>query len=283
MLYIIVPVYNRISSTIRFLTSLSAQSYKMYKVIIVDDGSTDNTEEYLKIHYPEIEIIKGNGELFWGGGINAGLQYIKQIICDDDIIAFANNDIEFDKYTIVNIIKNFEDDNNAVYHPVTINKKKFCESSGAKLLNWMFFVTRHPFRKKKYDEIKDSIPEIIDFATARFLLFSANLLKLIDRIDTDNFPHYGGDNDLSMRLNKLNIHTYIIPSSVCILDMTTTGDNPKAINSLSSFIRSLSSIKSTNNLKVRFAIGNKHCPKVYLPFYYLAVLIQVIILNIRKE
>ena len=283
MLYIIVPVYNRLSSTKQFLASLSMQAYKNYTVIIVNDGSTDNTEEYIRKYHPEVHIVNGNGELFWGGAINAGLEYIKDIVFEDDILAFANNDIEFKKDTIINILKYYANNNNGVYHPVTINKDQLCESSGSKVLNWMFFMSQHPFRNAKYDDIKEYSSVRIDFATARFLLFGANLLKVIHRIDTENFPHYGGDNDFSMRLKKLNIFTYIIPSSVCILDTSTTGNNPKSINSLSSFIRSLSSIKSTNNLRIRFAIGNKYCPKMFLPFYYLAVIAQVTILNIREK
>jgi GT2 family glycosyltransferase len=283
MLYIIVPVFNRLSSTKRFLASLSMQAYKNYTVIIVNDGSTDNTEEYLRNYHPEVHIVNGNGELFWGGSINAGLEYVKNIVFEDDVIAFANNDIEFEKYTITNILKYYENNDSAVYHPVTVNKNQLCESSGSKVLNWLFFVSQHPFRNARYNDIKDYSPVRIDFATARFLLFSTKLLKVIHGIDTDNFPHYGGDNDFSMRLKELNFFTYIIPSSVCILDTATTGNNPKSINSLSSFIKSLRSIKSTNNLKIRFAIGNKHCPKIYLPLYYMAILAQVVILNIKKK
>lgn len=283
MLYILVPVFNRIQSTERFLASLKRQSYKDYKVVIINDGSTDNTELYLNNFYPEVKIVRGSGNLFWGGAINLGLDYIEGLLSKDDILAFANNDIEFEEYTIENILHYYLCNKNAAYHPVTVNKDWICESSGSIVMNWIFFISRHPYRYNSYGRIKGSKPERVDFATARFLLFNPEVLKYVNRIDTKNFPHYGGDNDFSISLKKYKILTYVIPSSVCILDTTTTGNNPKVIKSIPSFIESLSSIKSTNNLRVRFAIGKKHCPKKYLLFYYISVLIQIVILNIRKK
>lgn len=283
MLYIIVPVFNRVESTARFLKSLSNQKYKEYKVVIVDDGSTDGTANYLNKNHPDVHVVSGNGKLFWGGGINIGLEYLNSIIQNDDIIAFANNDIEFHSESIVNILGFYKKDKTCLYHPITLNEQMVCISAGAKVINWTIFRTYHPFRGKYYDLIKNNSPEQIDFATARFLLFDSKLLKIVSCIDTKNFLHYAGDNDFSMQLKLKGFPSYIIPSSFVLLDTSTTGNNPESIKSLSSFIKSLFSIKSTNNLKVRFALGNKYCPWFKLPFYYLAVILQVILLNLGTK
>jgi glycosyltransferase involved in cell wall biosynthesis len=48
---IIVPTYNRAALIGYTIQSLLDQSYDNFEIIIVDDGSTDNTEEIIKNHY----------------------------------------------------------------------------------------------------------------------------------------------------------------------------------------------------------------------------------------
>jgi GT2 family glycosyltransferase len=65
MIYIVIPVFNRKHYTKDCLLSLSAQTYSVFKTIVVDDGSTDGTADMLKEEFPEVIVLKGTGNLFW--------------------------------------------------------------------------------------------------------------------------------------------------------------------------------------------------------------------------
>ena len=53
---IIIPTYNRGSKILNALGSLQNQTFKDFEVVIVNDGSTDNTKEILDEHLPEFDL-----------------------------------------------------------------------------------------------------------------------------------------------------------------------------------------------------------------------------------
>ena len=60
--------HNRCDITLSCLQTLYQQK-AIFDVYLVDDGSSDGTAEAIKQEYPEVKILKGNGQLFWGGGM----------------------------------------------------------------------------------------------------------------------------------------------------------------------------------------------------------------------
>ncbi len=64
--------HNRRTSTLACLAALFAQKGTDdvdLQVILLDDGSTDGTAEAVRGRFPAVEVLHGDGELFWGGGM----------------------------------------------------------------------------------------------------------------------------------------------------------------------------------------------------------------------
>jgi glycosyltransferase involved in cell wall biosynthesis len=91
---IITPTYNRASSIKRAIQSILNQSYQNFEMIIIDDGSTDNTLDVLKkiSHDPRIKVFKSKNN----GGVNVARNIgLKNISKDVDWVTFLDSDDEF--------------------------------------------------------------------------------------------------------------------------------------------------------------------------------------------
>lgn len=94
---IIMPVHNRRALTLQCLKSLSRINSEGLEVhtIVVDDGSTDGTSEAIREKFPEVEIVLGNGNLWYTGGTNLGIK--SALKHDPDYILAVNDDSVFDE------------------------------------------------------------------------------------------------------------------------------------------------------------------------------------------
>lgn len=98
MIYIILPVHNRKQITEKFVRCLVQQTYQDFKLILIDDGSTDGTDEMVLSYLPDTRIIYGDGNLWWAGGLQKGYDWLKSNNIDrDSIVLMINDDTEFDR------------------------------------------------------------------------------------------------------------------------------------------------------------------------------------------
>jgi len=65
---VIMTCHNRQAKTLECLDSLFSSGYN-FSVYLTDDGCTDGTSEAVKAKYPQVNIIKGDGNLFWSRGM----------------------------------------------------------------------------------------------------------------------------------------------------------------------------------------------------------------------
>ena len=57
----------------------------------------------------------------------------------------------------------------------------------------------------------------VDFLTGRCLLHPVEIFKKVKNYDSKNFPHYGADDEFSMRVKKYGYSTILCPTSIVFL------------------------------------------------------------------
>lgn len=104
MLSVITINYNGLKYAKDLLDSLRSQTYKDLEIIIVDNGSTDGSIDFIKQNYPEVKLIETGQNLGFTGGNNVGLREAK-----GDILVLLNNDTRIEPEWAEEIVKAFED------------------------------------------------------------------------------------------------------------------------------------------------------------------------------
>lgn len=97
MLYLFLPVHNRIDITRRFITCLQAQTYRAFQLVLIDDGSTDGTDAMVQYAFPSVIILRGTGSWWWGGSLHQGYLWLKSHdVPASSIVLMMNDDAIFD-------------------------------------------------------------------------------------------------------------------------------------------------------------------------------------------
>ena len=277
MIYIIVPTFARVDETKKFLESIKRSIQANYLIIIIDDHPDKVTFKNIKQN-ERIKIIRSEKELWWVGCINLGIQnlLIENKLNDDDIVIFANNDIQIDMNCFNLLHNELKRDNLQIVHPRTIDQKGFEVSSGAKIISFFPYITRHPKHFKTYKKM-------IHMGTARFLMMSGHVLKKVGYINK-NLIQYGGDNDFTLTANRLyDIKTYILRDAICKLEDSITGIKNQNIKSMSELFKSFSSIKSPNNIKYRYILFKKFFGNLGAFFISMSMLLNTVVKFVLKK
>ena len=90
---VLMTCYNRRETTLQCLERLYAQKLPdgfWFKVFLVDDGCSDGTGAAVKKAYPDIEVIQGDGTLFWCNGMRLAWDHAAKE--DPDFYFWLNDD-----------------------------------------------------------------------------------------------------------------------------------------------------------------------------------------------
>jgi hypothetical protein len=84
---VVIPVYNRASTIGWTLDSVLAQTFRSYEVIVVDDGSADDSAELVAGRYPQARVLRLDRNRGVAAAVNCGVRAAR-----GELIAFLDSD-----------------------------------------------------------------------------------------------------------------------------------------------------------------------------------------------
>jgi hypothetical protein len=100
---IIIVNYNGMAYLDACLSSVMAQAYDDYEVILVDNASTDGSLEYVRQKYPSLIFVENKENSGYAGGINSGLA-----VANGGYISPLNMDTEVDPNWLARMVEFME-------------------------------------------------------------------------------------------------------------------------------------------------------------------------------
>lgn len=110
-IHIIVLNWNNAPDTMECLRSLAALDYPDCQVLVVDNGSTDDSVSSIRSAFPEVEILETGANLGYAGGNNAGIRHA--LSAGADYVLILNNDVVVSPDSITRLVEALHDETTA--------------------------------------------------------------------------------------------------------------------------------------------------------------------------
>ena len=204
---VIVLNYNAGELLLNCIESIKKSAYKNLEIIVVDNISTDKSQEVCKEKYPDIKLIQNNENFGYCEGNNIGIRVAK-----GDYITILNPDTIVESNWIEELISAYNKFGEGLYQPkhLSLNEKTVYMSAGNMLNIFGFGYAREKGNK---DQNQLNKIEEISYASGTCLFTSSNVLKKVGLFDPFIFL-YHDDLDLGWRASQLGIKSYYVPTSI---------------------------------------------------------------------
>ncbi len=236
-IYILLPVHNRKEITRSFVACLKQQTFRNFHLVLIDDGSTDGTADMVRSEISNLTVLTGDGNLWWAGSLQLGIDWLKRQNADDqDIVLLSNDDITFDTDFLQKAIQTLAQQNGVLLLPRYVDEitGRVMETGVEANLKKMSF------------EPATSSEKINCLPTRGLFMRIPDMLKIGDFYPR-LLPHYLSDYEYTIRANRMGMRLFTSSDLLIKRDDAASGYRSFEGLSFFDFLKQYFSKKSVGN------------------------------------
>lgn len=209
MVAIVTLNWNRPADTIECLDSAAAQSYPNTELVVVDNGSSDDSVAQIRAAFPAAHLVETGKNLGFAGGCNRGIR--EALARGAEFVFLINNDTTFTPDCVEHLVAQTQGDVGmtipAIYYtsaPTTI---------------WSLGGIRHRWTWEKTDDTDAALKRAQhngtlerDYVPGCGLLLRRDVLEQVGLFDETFFMYYE-DMDFSWRVRAAGFRILLVPAA----------------------------------------------------------------------
>ena len=235
------------------------------RAVVVFDGCTDGSQEAVAQRFPETLIVEGDGDLWWSGAINAGIDAGRKL--GVRYFCLLNDDVMPEAHMLAALVQAAETHPGALMGSTIYfmrDRKRIWCAGG--YTNWL---SQGAYMRGDRCELGPEriMPTEVQWLPGMGTLIPSEVIDRIGRMDARAFPQYFGDTDFSMRAYRAGIPVMVSPDAILYNDVESTGVLlPSGAIKWRTACNVLFSIRSHANVRIRLRFWLRHCPLPLVPW-----------------
>jgi GT2 family glycosyltransferase len=234
--YVLLPVHNRRDVTMRMVACLQAQTFQDFRLVVIDDGSTDGTAAAIRRAIPDVVVVQGTGRLWWAGALQRGFDWLRRHdVAGDAIVLIMNDDVAVADDFVARGVALLRARTRTLLHAQYVAPNGSPVESGQSFDVEKLAFSVHDGRRP------------LNCLTTQALFMRWSDMRAIGGFHPRLLPHYLSDYEYTLRAHRLGFDLVTSPTLLLAPDRETTGFHHIDELSFSAFIGKFFSIKSPAN------------------------------------
>lgn len=222
--------------------------------IVCDSGTSDETRNVVSAELPDVELVRGNPDLWWTGSINLGLRLVAEKAKSSDFVLFLNDDTSFDEDYLAALMDCMQNDGNSIVGSVCVDQNDpNVIIDGGVVFNWYSALMSQLNVGLSVADFAPGHAEKVSVLPGRGTLFPISVIDRIGFPAEDKLPHYAADYDYTRTAARAGYDLLVYYDAVIKSDVSSTGQHRRQAKiSLSGARDFFFGRKSSGNLVDRF-------------------------------
>ena len=210
----ILTCYNRKEKTLVCLKNLMNQNGindLNFSVYLVDDGSTDGTGKAIKKNFPKVNILNGDGNLYWNGGMR--LAFAEAIKNKYDYYLWLNDDTFIYPNSLELLIETSNTIKKKIGNDVIVTGTIKDNITGK--VNYGGIVQKSRLQLLKFHTLESKIePQQCDTFNGNVVLIPGKVVQIIGNMNSKYSKMLMGDLDYGLRAKYAGFESWVAPGII---------------------------------------------------------------------